>query len=55
MVLSVVPRLAWMGVPFIGYFIGMKIERMETERLTLYRDKSALYGSPVPPATPTWP
>lgn len=47
--------LLW-GVPFIGYAIGWFLDRKETERMTLFRDKSALYGRQLQPGEqPSWP
>ena len=40
--------------PIIGFFIGKKLDDWEDERLTRYRDKSALYRRDVPPETPSW-
>ncbi|OXU26660.1 hypothetical protein TSAR_010845 [Trichomalopsis sarcophagae] len=40
--------------PFIGYLIGWKLDRMEDERLSKFRDKSALYRRDPPPAEPSW-
>ncbi|CAH1994860.1 unnamed protein product [Acanthoscelides obtectus] len=34
----------WAIFPAIGYAIGWWLDRKETERMTLFRDKSALYG-----------
>jgi len=55
MIAHALPQLAWLVVPFSAYYIGLKLERLETERMSLFRDKSALYGSATPPATPSWP
>ncbi|XP_025996049.1 NADH dehydrogenase [ubiquinone] 1 beta subcomplex subunit 1 [Solenopsis invicta] len=42
--------------PFAGFMIGYKLERMETERMTMFRDKSALYGRELKPGEPpSWP
>ena len=30
--------------PIIGYMIGWKVDKMELERMTLFRDRSALFG-----------
>lgn len=42
-------------VPFIGFGIGWYIDRTETERLTLFRDKSALYGRQLKEEQPSRP
>lgn len=31
-------------LPFVGFAIGHYLDVQETERMTLFRDKSALYG-----------
>jgi len=42
--------------PFAGFMIGHKIDKMETERMTMFRDKSALYGRELKPGEPpSWP
>lgn len=41
-------------LPFIGWAIGWKLDKIEDERLTRFRDKSALYGKSTPPAKPSW-
>lgn len=41
-------------IPFIGYFLGWKLDKMEDERLSRFRDKSALYKRDPPPAEPSW-
>ncbi|KYN34095.1 NADH dehydrogenase [ubiquinone] 1 beta subcomplex subunit 1 [Trachymyrmex septentrionalis] len=42
--------------PFAGFMIGHKIDKMETERMTTFRDKSALYGRELKPGEPpSWP
>lgn len=48
--------LASLGV--IGFAFGAFLDRKETERMTLFRDKSALYGRVLkegePPSWPTY-
>ncbi|XP_017485741.1 PREDICTED: NADH dehydrogenase [ubiquinone] 1 beta subcomplex subunit 1 [Rhagoletis zephyria] len=39
-------RYAWGVLPLIGFAIGHFLDKKETERMTLFRDKSALYGRP---------
>ncbi|XP_067635672.1 NADH dehydrogenase [ubiquinone] 1 beta subcomplex subunit 1 [Eurosta solidaginis] len=43
-------------LPFIGFAIGAFLDRKETERMVLFRDKSALYARPdgSMPKTPSW-
>ena len=40
-------------VPLAGFFIGKYLTQLETERLTLFRDKSALFGNDA--TKPSWP
>ncbi|KAJ1525071.1 hypothetical protein ONE63_009915 [Megalurothrips usitatus] len=44
--------------PFCGFYLGLLLDRSETERMTRYRDRSALYGRPPPPPgvkeIPSW-
>ncbi|KAK5642798.1 hypothetical protein RI129_008965 [Pyrocoelia pectoralis] len=51
------PNYIFMIIPFIGYGFGWFLDRKETERMTLFRDKSALYGpcTPDPSRPPSWP
>ncbi|EFN83820.1 NADH dehydrogenase [ubiquinone] 1 beta subcomplex subunit 1, partial [Harpegnathos saltator] len=42
--------------PITGFFLGYKFDRLETERMTMFRDKSALYGREMKPGeSPSWP
>ena len=42
--------------PLAGYAMGWKLDNMEIERLTLFRDKSALFGRELgPDEKPSWP
>ncbi|KAL9880894.1 NADH dehydrogenase (ubiquinone) MNLL subunit [Glossina fuscipes fuscipes] len=34
----------WGVLPLIGFAIGHFLDKKETERMTMFRDKSALYG-----------
>lgn len=44
------------GVPFIGFGIGGYIDYQENLRLTMFRDRSALYGRHLKKdEQPTWP
>lgn len=46
----------WAGLPFTGFAIGWFLDRKETERMTLFRDKSALYGRVLKEGEqPSWP
>ncbi|XP_011200562.1 NADH dehydrogenase [ubiquinone] 1 beta subcomplex subunit 1 [Bactrocera neohumeralis] len=40
-------RYVWAVLPFIGFAIGHFLDKKETERMTLFRDKSALYARPA--------
>lgn len=43
-------------IPLAGVLFGAYLNRTETERLTLFRDKSALYGRELKEGeAPTWP
>lgn len=48
-------QYVWLLLPAAGYMIGWKLDRMETERMVMFRDRSALYGRGTLPATPSWP
>ncbi|EFA01357.1 uncharacterized protein LOC100141571 [Tribolium castaneum] len=42
--------------PAFGFAFGWYLDRKETERLTLFRDKSALYGRVLKEGeAPSWP
>ncbi|XP_049536742.1 uncharacterized protein LOC126572989 [Anopheles aquasalis] len=46
----------WGVLPLIGYGFGMFLDNKETERMTLFRDKSALYGRVLKEGEkPSWP
>lgn len=46
----------WLVLPMSGYFLGRYLDNLETERMTLFRDKSALYGRVLQPGEkPSWP
>ncbi|XP_011259836.1 NADH dehydrogenase [ubiquinone] 1 beta subcomplex subunit 1 [Camponotus floridanus] len=38
--------------PFAGFMIGHKLDHMESERFSMFRDKSALYGRELKPGEP---
>lgn len=44
--------------PVGGYFLGKMFDDAETQRMTRFRDRSALYGRPPPPPgvkeVPSW-
>ncbi|KAL0118330.1 hypothetical protein PUN28_009165 [Cardiocondyla obscurior] len=50
-------KLYWTLIfPFTGFMIGRKLDSLETERLSGFRDKSALYGRELKPGEPpSWP
>ncbi|KAG8224234.1 hypothetical protein J437_LFUL002690 [Ladona fulva] len=55
-VFGITKQFAWAALPFTGYFIGKYLDNLETERMTLFRDKSALYGRELQPGEkPSWP
>ncbi|CAH1371817.1 NADH dehydrogenase [ubiquinone] 1 beta subcomplex subunit 1 [Tenebrio molitor] len=46
----------YISLPILGFAFGAYLDRKETERLTLFRDKSALYGRVLKEdEPPTWP
>ncbi|XP_076386033.1 NADH dehydrogenase [ubiquinone] 1 beta subcomplex subunit 1 [Megachile rotundata] len=46
----------FIGALVVGYSVGWYFDRMETLRLTGYRDKSALFGRQLKPGEPpSWP
>lgn len=46
----------WLILPVIGYYTGDWLQGMEDERMTKFRDKSALYGRELAPGEkPSWP
>lgn len=53
----IIPKgIQWGIFPVIGYAAGWFLDRKETERLTLFRDKSALYGRKLREGEPpSWP
>ncbi|XP_042224151.1 uncharacterized protein LOC121868006 [Homarus americanus] len=43
-------------VPLAGFLVGTYFDRMETERQSMFRDKSALYGRELAEGEkPSWP
>lgn len=56
MVFGITRQYIWGICPFVGFGIGWFLDRKETERMVLFRDKSALYGRPMSDAEkPSWP
>lgn len=53
MVFGITRQYIWCAIPFTGFFIGKFLDDMETDRMTRFRDKSALYGRQVD--KPSWP
>ncbi|KAH8396218.1 hypothetical protein KR222_005540 [Zaprionus bogoriensis] len=47
MVLGLNKRSLWAAVPLLGFAIGHFLDKKETERMGMFRDKSALYGRPA--------
>ena len=52
--INLVKEYLYCLIPFGGALVGYKLDRMEDERLSRFRDKSALYRRAVPPAEPSW-
>ncbi|PNF15797.1 NADH dehydrogenase [ubiquinone] 1 beta subcomplex subunit 1 [Cryptotermes secundus] len=43
-------------LPLSGFLLGSWLDRMETERMIRFRDKSALFGRELKPGEkPSWP
>lgn len=42
--LGLTREYVWYGVPMVGFCIGWYLDRKETERMSLFRNKSSLYG-----------
>ncbi|XP_076263850.1 NADH dehydrogenase (ubiquinone) MNLL subunit [Rhynchophorus ferrugineus] len=55
--LPIIPKGIWMvTIPVTGFVIGWYLDRLETERLSYFRDKSALYGRILKEGEkPSWP
>lgn len=49
-------RMLFAAFPLLGLAIGHFLDKKETERMTLFRDKSKLYGRPDGShrAEPSW-
>lgn len=53
---GITKQYLWAGLPFTGFAIGWFLDRKETERMILFRDKSSLYGGQVKYGDkPSWP
>lgn len=56
MVFGITKQYVWVALPLTGFLIGCYLDRKETERMTLFRDKSALYGRQLKAGEqPSWP
>ncbi|XP_052850040.1 uncharacterized protein LOC128260823 [Drosophila gunungcola] len=44
MVFGLDKRALWGALPLLGFAIGHFLDKKETDRMTMFRDKSALYG-----------
>ncbi|GLH01760.1 AGAP000849-PA-like protein, partial [Gryllus bimaculatus] len=56
-IFGITARMAIMSLlPLTGFGIGCYLDHKETERMTMFRDKSALYGRVLKPGeAPSWP
>ncbi|XP_055843441.1 NADH dehydrogenase [ubiquinone] 1 beta subcomplex subunit 1 [Episyrphus balteatus] len=55
MVIGVTKQWVWISLPLLGGVIGTYLDNLETERMTMFRDKSALYGRKLKPGeAPSW-
>ncbi|KFB48930.1 NADH dehydrogenase [ubiquinone] 1 beta subcomplex subunit 1 [Anopheles ziemanni] len=56
MVFGITRQYLWSVVPLFGFGVGWFLDRKETERMTMFRDKSALYGRVLKDGEkPSWP
>lgn len=54
--LGITREYLWYGVPMVGFCLGWYLDRKETERMSLFRNKSALYGRTLKEGEPLpWP
>lgn len=45
-----------LSVPLLGFMVGSFLDNLETNRMTMFRDKSALYGRELAEGEkPSWP
>ncbi|KDR07695.1 hypothetical protein L798_02749 [Zootermopsis nevadensis] len=55
-IFGITRQYLYFAVPMTGFMLGWWLDRMETERMTLFRDKSALFGRELKPGDkPSWP
>lgn len=43
-VFGLTKQYVYLALPFTGFYLGLFLEHKETERMSRFRDKSALYG-----------
>ncbi|XP_058123910.1 NADH dehydrogenase [ubiquinone] 1 beta subcomplex subunit 1-like [Anopheles ziemanni] len=56
MVFGITGQYLWCVVPLLGFGVGWFLDRKETERMTIFRDKSKLYGRLLQDGEkPSWP
>lgn len=54
--IGITRQYIWALLPLSGFAFGWFLDIKETERMTMFRDKSALYGGRVKPGDPpSWP
>lgn len=55
--MAIVPhKVFWVAFPLAGAVIGKWLDRMETERMSRFRDKSSLFHRQLKPGEqPSWP
>lgn len=54
--LGITKQWGYMLVPLFGFYLGSILDRKETERMVMFRDKSALYGRTLKEGEePSWP
>jgi NADH dehydrogenase (ubiquinone) 1 beta subcomplex subunit 1 len=55
-VFGITRQYIYFAIPLTGFMIGWWLDRKETERMTMFRDKSALFGRELKPGEkPSWP
>ncbi|XP_055915179.1 NADH dehydrogenase [ubiquinone] 1 beta subcomplex subunit 1 [Eupeodes corollae] len=55
MVIGVTKQWVWLSLPILGGVVGNYLDNKETERMTMFRDKSALYHRVLKPGeSPSW-
>lgn len=56
MIFGITKQYAWGVLPFIGFGLGWFLDHQETLRMTIYRDRSSLYGRQLKSGEePSWP